>query len=151
MPVTIKGPWSQQQITEFFEEVRVPLRVACNGLSGTPVLASLWYLPEEGRLWCATQSQSSAARLLAENGRCAFEVSLETIPYRGVRGQGSAELAPSRGEEILRRLIDRYLAGSASKLAQTLLERVDTETAIVITPERLVSWDFTERMTESRN
>ena len=65
MPVTIKGPWSQQQITEFFEEVRVPLRVACNGLSGTPVLASLWYLPEEGRLWCATQSQSSAARLLA--------------------------------------------------------------------------------------
>ena len=146
--MTIKGPWSQQQITQFFEEVRVPLRIACNGLSGTPVLASLWYLPEDGRLWCATQSQSSAARLIAQDGRCAFEVSLETIPYRGVRGQGSATLDPSRGEEVLRRLIDRYIAGTAPQLAQTLLQRLDTETAIVITPDTLVAWDFTERMIE---
>ncbi|MDG2051118.1 MAG: pyridoxamine 5'-phosphate oxidase family protein [Myxococcota bacterium] len=146
--MTIKGPWSQQQITQFFEEVRVPLRIACNGLSGNPVLASLWYLPEDGRLWCATQSQSSAARLIAQDGRCAFEVSLETIPYRGVRGQGSATLDPSRGEEVLRRLIDRYIAGTAPQLAQTLLQRLDTETAIVITPDTLVAWDFTERMIE---
>ena len=49
---------------------------------------------------------------------------------------------------MLRRLIDRYIAGTAPQLAQTLLQCLDTETAIVITPDTLVAWDFTERMIE---
>ena len=151
VPMKIKGPWSEEEIQHFLSSERVPLRLACNGQSGTPVLASLWYLPEDGKLWCATQHQSSAARLLAQDGRCAFEISIETVPYRGVRGQGVATLHPERGEAMLRELIDRYLGGRAPRLAESLLARVATETAIAIVPEKLVSWDFAERMAETQS
>jgi nitroimidazol reductase NimA-like FMN-containing flavoprotein (pyridoxamine 5'-phosphate oxidase superfamily) len=141
-----KGPWSTDQIQRFLRDVRIPVRIACNGASGHPVLASLWFVPEGGRLWCATQRGASVVSLLTRDPRCAFEVSIETPPYRGVRGKGVAELHDDRGEEILRVLIERYLGGTESGLATFLLARANHETAIAIEPRTLVSWDFAERM-----
>jgi hypothetical protein len=111
-----------------------------------PVLASLWFLPEDGKLWCATQRGSSVVSLLSLDPHCAFEVPVETPPYRGVRGKGVAMLHDDRGEEILRVLIERYLGDTDSKLASFLLGRVDQETAIAIEPQTLVSWDYRARM-----
>ena len=143
-----KGPWSQTEIQSFLDEARVPVRLACNGTTGHPVLASLWYLPEDGRLWCATQQNASVATLLARDARCAFEVSVETAPYQGLRGQGLATLHEDRGEEILRKLMHRYLGNSRPQLARSLLARVATETAVAIEPQTLISWDYVERMGE---
>jgi len=126
----------------------VPLRLACNGASGHPVLASLWFAPlaDDGLLWCATQGDARVARLLERDPRCAFEVADERPPYRGVRGQATATLHPERGEEVLRRLIDRYLDDPGSDFAAWLLARAERETGIAIAPRSLLTWDFRERM-----
>lgn len=141
-----RGPWSRAQIERFLAEAIVPLRLAGNGRSGHPVLASLWFVPMEGRLWCATQAGAHVARLLERDARCAFEVSLESPPYRGVRGAARAEIHDDRGEDVLQRLIDRYGVDRGSDFAAFLLSRVDTEIAIAIEPMSTVSWDFTQRM-----
>ena len=141
-----KGPWSEQEIERFLQQTRVPLRFACNGASGRPVMASLWFLPRDDILWCATQRSASVVSHLRRDSRCAFEVAPETIPYRGIRGQGHAELHDERGEEILRLLVDRYLEDPDSRLARWLLSRAERETAIAIEPRTLLSWDFRERM-----
>ena len=143
-----KGPWSQSEVQRFLHEARVPVRLACNGTTGHPVMASLWYLPEDGRLWCATQRSASVATLVSRDAHCAFEVSVEAPPYRGIRGPGLAKLHDDRGEEILRKLIHRYLGDSNPQLARLLLARVATETAIAIEPQALTSWDYVERMGE---
>jgi hypothetical protein len=141
-----KGPWPPEQIERFLREFRAPIRLACNGASGHPVLASLWFIPLDGKLWCATQRTASVVTHLSRDPRCAFEVSVESPPYRGVRGPGLATLHDDRGEEILRMLIDRYQKDSTSRLAAFLLARVEHETAIAIEPQMLVSWDYQERM-----
>ena len=144
-----KDQWLEPEIQRLLDETRIPVRLSCNGASGCPVLASLWYLPEDGRLWCATQRSANVAKLLARDSQCAFEVSVESMPYRGVRGQGLATLHDDRGEEILLKLLDRYLGDSKSQLARSLLAQVATETAIAIEPKTIFSWDYTERMTGS--
>ena len=48
-----KGPWSTDQIHSFLRDVRIPIRIACNDAAGHPLLASLWFVPEGGKLWCA--------------------------------------------------------------------------------------------------
>lgn len=141
-----KGPWSTDQIQDFLRDARIPVRIACNGASGFPMLASLWFVPEGGKLWCATQRGSSVAALLRRDPHCAFEVSVENPPYRGVRGSGIATLSDDRGEEILRVVIERYLGSADSTLAKFLLSRVAQETAVAIEPATLVSWDYQERM-----
>ncbi len=145
-----KGPWSRAQIDAFLAHTRVPLRLAVNGTRGHPVLASLWFIPLEDQIWCATPRSAKIVSLLERDPRCAFEVAPETIPYTGVRGRADASLVDVRGGEILSRLIDRYLGDSTSPFARWLLERAEAETAIALAPGRLVSWDFTERMGGAR-
>ena len=141
-----KGPWSKNEIERFLQQTRIPLRLACTGASGHPVIASLWFVALGDSLWCATRQTASVVSHLRRDGRCAFEVAPETAPYRGVRGQGFAELHDERGEEILRLLIDRYLEDPTSRFARWLLSRAPHETAIAIEPLTLLSWDFRERM-----
>jgi hypothetical protein len=141
-----KGPWLKNEIERFLQQTRIPLRLACNGASGHPVIAALWFLPRDGTLWCATQRTASVVSHLRRDRRCAFEVAPETAPYRGLRGKGHAELHDERGEEILRLLIDRYLEDPTSRFARWLLSRAPQETAIAIEPLTLLSWDFRERM-----
>lgn len=141
-----KGPWSREEIDRFLGAARIPMRLAVNGTSGHPVLASLWFMPQGDMLWCATQRHSSIASALARDPRCAFEIAPDALPYHGVRGQALASLHDERGEEILRLLIDRYLGGTGSDLARWLLSRTRNETAIALAPRSLVSWDYRERM-----
>jgi len=142
-----RGPWSRAQTASFLREARIPLRLACNGASGTPVLASLWFFADEDeRLWCATQRSARITRLLASDPRCAFEVADETPPYHGIRGQGVATLDETRGADTLERLIARYLEDGHGEFARWLRSRAADEVAIAIEPSRLLSWDFRKRM-----
>jgi hypothetical protein len=146
MSVHIRGPWSQTQITAHLDGSVIPLRLAWLAASGFPWVSSLWFLPQEGALWCASPSAAAVVRGLRREPRCGFEVASEEPPYCGVRGRGRAMLVPERGEAVLRALIQRYLGSEDGPLAGWLLSRADREVAIRITPDRLASFDYRERM-----
>jgi nitroimidazol reductase NimA-like FMN-containing flavoprotein (pyridoxamine 5'-phosphate oxidase superfamily) len=143
------GPWSEAEVDAHLERTLVPLRLGCASREGGPLVASLWYVYEDGALWCATRGSARVAQLLWEDPRCAFEVAADAPPYRGVRGQGRADLLPERGEAVLRRLIRRYLGSEDVPLARRLLRRPEAEVALRIVPRRLVSWDYGARMSGS--
>lgn len=140
------GPWSADETSAFLERERVPVRIACNGRSGHPVLASLWYVPIGGSLWCATPRSAAIVSLLEDDPRCGFEVSLEQPPYQGVRGSATARCDDARGEEILKKLLDRYLGATNQRLQEELLAKAANETAIELVPDRVSTWDFRGRM-----
>lgn len=141
-----RRPIIDGEVAEYLEEMRIPLRLAAVTESGWPLVLSLWYVLDGAKLWCATQNNAKIVRYLEADSRCAFEVASERPPYRGVRGQGRARLNSERGKEVLEILLDRYLSGRDSPLAQQLLAKGDTEVAIEITPVTLFSWDYTHRM-----
>ena len=130
-----KGPWSRDEIDGFLAATRIPVRLAVNGASGHPVLASLWFLSTEDRIWCATKRSASIVSLLERDPRCAFEVAPESLPYHGVRGQAQASLHDDRGEEILRRLPDMEYAAGGPVLKPSPLVRTCAEMKVRFTPE----------------
>lgn len=138
--------WDVQQINRFLADTVIPIRLACIDRDGDPLICSLWYLYEDGAIWCATQQTASVIELLSANPRCGFEVAPETMPYRGVRGQGIVSLSPTQGPGILLRLIDRYLGSRDSGFATWLIARSSSEVAIRIEAGWLTSWDFSKRM-----
>jgi nitroimidazol reductase NimA-like FMN-containing flavoprotein (pyridoxamine 5'-phosphate oxidase superfamily) len=141
-----QGPFSSERIDAYLVETVVPLRLACVDPDGHPLVLSLWFLWREGVLWCATAPDARVVALLRAEPRCGFEVARDAPPYRGVRGQGRAELVPARGFEILAALVDRYLGARESRFARWLLARGQDEMAIRIVPSRISSWDFSRRM-----
>jgi nitroimidazol reductase NimA-like FMN-containing flavoprotein (pyridoxamine 5'-phosphate oxidase superfamily) len=138
--------WSAEQVGQFLQAQRIPLRLACSTADGTPMVCSLWYLYQDGALWCATQQSARVVSYLEDHPQCGFEVAPESMPYRGVRGQGRASISPARGLAVLEQLVDRYLGGRESDFAHWLLARGDREVAIRIAPAWLTSWDFAPRM-----
>jgi len=141
------GPWDADQIVEHLQASRIPLRLACTG-TGFPLLASLWFLADEGALWAATRADAEVVRRLTANARCAFEVAADSPPYRGVRGFAEATVLPERGAAVLERLLTRY-DQQGTDLARWLLGRAEDEVALRIAPVRWTSWDYANRMQPS--
>jgi len=148
MNVRLSGPWSMDQVQQHLEHTVIPIRLGCLGPADGPRLLSLWFVHRESALWCATKDDADVTRFLHKDSRCAFEIARDEPPYRGVRGWGTASIVPERGAEILRLLLERYQGGTDTSLGKWLLSQADREVALRIEPERLVTWDFTERMQE---
>ena len=138
--------WDFPAIGQFLHNAKIPIRLSCLSRSGAPLICSVWYLYDDGAIWCATQRSAQLAKLLQADQRCGFEVAGDEAPYRGVRGQGRATLSGDAGPALLLRLIDRYLQRRDSAFAQWLIARRDYEVAIRIEPQWLTSWDYSARM-----
>jgi hypothetical protein len=144
--VKTKSDWDLAQIEQFFDASVIPIRLACNNPAGKPLVCALWFVYADGALWCATKASASVARYLANKPECGFEVACESMPYKGVRGQGSVTLLPEEGLPVLLRLIDRYLGTRESGFAHWLIANATDEVAIRIEPDWLTAWDFSDRM-----
>ena len=64
---------------------------------------------------------------LCAGPRCAFEVSGDSPPYSGVRGQGMAKLFNKDSHGILERLHDRFLGRQDTPFKQWLLKNSENE------------------------
>ena len=135
-------------LSNYFQETKIPLRLACTTASGWPVVLSLWYLFEDGNFYCATPRNAKVIAHLQANPRCAFEVAADLPPYCGVRGRAIATVDEARGMEILERLLHRYLGGVDNSLGRMLLSRSAAEVAIRLEPQTMHTWNFSDRMVD---
>ena len=138
--------WELNQIEAFLHECVIPVRLASINGEGKPLVCSLWFLYDDGAIWCATKASASVAGFLTQSSDCGFEIAPEAMPYRGVRGQGVVSILPDQGLPVLLRLIDRYLGSRDSGFAQWLIAQANDEVAIRIDPDWYTAWDFTKRM-----
>ncbi|MGI9329204.1 MAG: pyridoxamine 5'-phosphate oxidase family protein [Gammaproteobacteria bacterium] len=138
--------WQAADIEQFLCTSRIPVRLAAVSGNGAPLVCSLWYVYADDAIWCATQRGSHVAGLLRRNPRCGFEIAADTLPYRGVRGQGKATLSADEGPDTLVQLIDRYLEDRDSDLARWLIAKQADEVALRIEPAWITAWDYSSRM-----
>lgn len=143
------GTWDRERTEAFLESETIPIRLSCRRPGGDLWMLSLWYRYREGALWCATSASANVVDFLAHDDRVAFEISTNRPPYKGVRGNGTASVDVDSDKELLKNLLDRYLGGVDSPLAEQLLSPGREEVRIRIDPDRIYTWDFSERMTGS--
>jgi len=145
---TVTGDWTPERTEQFLDEQTIPVRLATRTPGGGLWMLSLWFRYRDGRLECATGADAKVVRYLQEDPEIAFEISTNEIPYRGVRGTGTAVLSPDEDKAVLRSLIERYLGGTEGGLAQTLLSPDRDEVQIQIDVDRAYTWDFSDRMAD---
>ena len=138
--------WDEKKIGDYLFHSKIPCRLASITSEDFPHVMSLWYLYQEGCIFCSVQRRTAIVNWLLNKPKCGFEIASDKQPYKGVRGRGSASLEIGQSNNILPLLINRYLGSCDSGLAQKLLARPETEVTIRITPTWLTSWDFTTRM-----
>ena len=147
MKVLKSSSWKEKEICSFLNSSVIPMRIAANS-HDCPLICSIWFkFSQEAQvIFGATQETSRLAKILREAPKCAFEISTNNTPYRGVRGQASVTLWRENAKEILQELIDRYLGKTNTELANWLIHRADKEVLIELKPEWISSWDYSSRM-----
>jgi len=126
-------------------ELRIPIRLAMQGAHDL-LIVPLWFEYRDERFWCASQADSRCVRVLRRVGHCAFDISTNDMPYRGLRGTASVVCDASLGALQLDRLLQRYLGGLDSPLARRLRRRAENEVALILEPVRISHWDYAARM-----
>jgi nitroimidazol reductase NimA-like FMN-containing flavoprotein (pyridoxamine 5'-phosphate oxidase superfamily) len=146
--VDVRGAWSSAQLEAFLDEATVPFRLAARTPSDFPWIVPLWYVYRDGAFHCATGRSADIVGFLDRDDRLGFDVSTNDPPYRGVRGSGEATIEPDPEKELLREVLNRYLGGTESSLADRLLAADREEVRIEIDPSKLVTWDYSDRMAD---
>ena len=136
----------RKRIDGIIADTRIPIRIAYLKPDGTPAVISLWYICIDDRIYCATQKTAKIALYLKKNPVCGFEIAADKPPYKGVRGQGYARISSEQGINILDILIDKYLGKKESTLSRFLKNNSKSEVAVEITPQKIVSYDYSKRM-----
>jgi nitroimidazol reductase NimA-like FMN-containing flavoprotein (pyridoxamine 5'-phosphate oxidase superfamily) len=135
-------------VIEHLEGYVAPLRLAVVDESGFPLICSLWFHYRDGRIYCATAQASRIAECLRRNPKCGFELAPNRPPYFGVRGRGRATVSSEGGDELLGRLVDRYIETRESAFSKWLLGRDAEEVVIEIEIEWTTSWNYSDRMSK---
>jgi nitroimidazol reductase NimA-like FMN-containing flavoprotein (pyridoxamine 5'-phosphate oxidase superfamily) len=143
------GAWGADQVAEFLQDITVPVRLATPRPDGTLWMVTLWYRYHDGGFECATGADADIVSYLRQSDQVSFDISTNEVPYRGIRGHGTTEIGPDEDKAVIRDLIERYLGGTESQLAQTLLADGREEVRIKVEPERIFSWDYSERMADA--
>lgn len=143
---TYQGQWDEEEVHSFLEDQTIPVRLSFVSDDQQPWMLSLWYQFEDGIMYCATKKDSNVITHLTDNPFCAFEVSTNEPPYRGVRGKGPVTISPDENLLLLKELVDRYVDDDDDTFRSWLLGRDVQEVEIAIEPEKIYSWDYSDRM-----
>ena len=144
--VDYTGSWDKQQVEDFLSEQTIPARLSFISDDSKPWMLSLWYKYDKETLYCATTKDADVVRHLQERPYCAFEISTNEPPYRGVRGKGTVTISPDENLILLKELVDRYVDDEYDTFRNWLLGRDVQEVQIALEPEKIYSWDYSDRM-----
>lgn len=138
----------KQKTNDVIPDIKIPIRMAFIKPNGNPAVISLWYVPINDKICCATQKKAKIVSYLQKNPVCGFEIARDEPPYKGVRGEGDVEIISKKGEEILSILIKKYLGKKESTLSKFLEKNSQSEVAIQINPKKIFPYDYSKRMKE---
>ena len=135
-----------KKLDAILNNIKIPIRIACITTAGHPVVISLWYTMMNGKIYCATQKNAKITTYIKNNPIVGFEIAADNPPYRGIRGHGKVKIIDNVGKDILKVLIDKYLGNKISTLSEFLKSNSENEVAIEITPDKLLTYDYSKRM-----
>ena len=138
-----------EEIDKFISDPKIPIRVCFIKSNSVPAVVSLWYVCRDGKIYCATQKTAKIVSYLQKNPACGFEIAADKPPYKGIRGEGNAQILNETGEYVLDLLINKYLGEKESTLSKFLKNNSKDEIAIQITPQKIFNYDYSERMKDA--
>lgn len=119
------------------------------GPDGAPVLTPIWYLYKNDKILMRTGAASIKALNIGRDPRVTVCVQDERPPYMSVAVYGRAEIKPEKrglGGQLARHYLG-FVGGIAyMRQARSAIEGSAEEITIVVTPERVVSQDYSTEM-----
>ena len=141
-----------EEIVNFLEKRRMILRLGTlDSTTGGPMIHPVWYYFAHDRFFFFTDKDANKLRNVKRESTVYFTIDIDTRPYIGVRGKGTARVVPESEEtlELKEKIVQKYLDSSDSRYNMAI-EKARSSRSIVleVIPSYYAVWDYS-KMSES--
>ena len=139
---------TKEEIVNFLEKGRMILRLGTLDLTtGGPVIHPVWYYFAHDRFFFFTDKDASKLRNVKRESAVYFTIDIDTRPYIGVRGKGTARVVPESEKtiELKEKIVRKYLDRSDPRYNMAI-EKARSNRSIVleVIPSYYTVWLRTE-------
>jgi PPOX class probable F420-dependent enzyme len=125
---------SDDERDQFLAEPALLMRIGTVRADGSPLVAPIWYLYQDGAIWFTPREKSEWLANLRRDPRVCLDIDEQALPYRKVIVEGRAELVHDLGNddrwrELYRRIARRY--GPEEMVEQYIQETIDQPRALM--------------------
>lgn len=142
---------TEDQTVEFLSKGKLNLQLATIDKDGEPNIHPVWYYYENGKLFVETGKNSKKVQNIRKKNTVYFCVDDEQMPYRGVRGKGTAKIHEdiSHNMPITEKIMIKYTGNLENEVAKFLLDGVRNGFSVIleITPKYYSTWDHSAGIT----
>jgi len=125
---------TREEIVNFLEKGRMILRLGTlDSTTGGPVIHPVWYYFANDRFFFFTDKDASKLRNVKRESAVYFTIDIDTRPYIGVRGKGTARVVPESEEtiELKEKIVRKYLDRSDPRYNMAI-EKARSNRSIVL-------------------
>lgn len=142
---------TEKQVEEFLSKSKLNLLLGTIDPKGEPNIHPVWYYHENGKLYVETSKSSSKVKNIKNNNAVYFCIDDEKIPYKGVRGKGTAKISENieRNTPIASKIMIKYTGSLDNQIAKFLMDGVKNGFSVIleITPKYYATWDHSTGIT----
>ena len=142
---------TEKQVEEFLSKSKLNLLLGTIDPKGEPNVHPVWYYYENGKLYVETSKSSSKVKNIKNNNAVYFCIDDEKIPYKGVRGKGTAKISENieHNTPIASKIMIKYTGSLDNQIAKFLMDGVKNGFSVIleITPKYYATWDHSTGIT----
>jgi len=142
-------PWasaiSEKETLHFLQSEPLLMRIGVVDSDGYPLVHPVWFIHENEKFLIVSERNSAKVRILHKNNKVYFvvdNVTKEDGPI-GVRGRGVAKIIDDSNyaQEVMQKLILRYLVSFDKPVAKKLMESAKSDSVVIeVYPKFLGTW-----------
>lgn len=143
---------SEEQAIDFLTNSKLNLLLGTIDDKGDPNVHPVWYLFDNGKLYVETSKTAKKAANIKNNNSIYFCIDDEKMPYKGVRGKGTARISEdiTTNIPIAERIMIKYTGNLENEVAKFLMDGVKNGLSVLveITPKYMATWDHSTGLIE---
>lgn len=143
------APMTKPELDDFLQNSKLNLQLGTVDEDGEPMIHTVWYYYTSDRMYIETSKGSMKANNIRRNNMIYFCVDDERIPYKGVRGKGTAYIVDDvkRTVPIAEKIMIKYTGSLDNAVAKILMDAVRASMSVIIevTPQYYSTWDNGKR------
>lgn len=144
--------FTEEQAIKFLTNSKLNLLLGTIDDKGDPNVHPVWYLYDNGKLYVETGKTAKKALNIRQNNSIYFCVDDEKMPYKGVRGKGTARISEDINANIpiAEKIMIKYTGNLENEVAKFLMNGVKNGLSVLleITPKYLATWDHSTGLVE---
>ena len=141
------GPMIEDEVRDFLVNSKKNVHISTLDEKGEPNIHPTWYYFDNNnsKIYIESAKASRKTQNLRRNNIIYYCIDDDNIPYKGVRGKGTARISEDVNYNlpIIEKILAKYLGSIGHPMSQTIISSIGKGDAVIleITPKFYATWD----------